>query len=123
VDSFPNSPAALELQGLIEMRMGQFTDAVHSYTHAAELDRSRPDPILGLAQAQFAVGMNKDAAANFETGIRRFPLDARLRAQYAAVLLKQSETGDTASEAKAEQLLRSALTGERQLDTGECGVA
>ncbi len=90
--------------------MGQFTDAVRSYTHAVELDRSRPGPILGLAQAQSAAGMSKDAAANFETGIRRFPRDARFKAQYASVLLKQSETGDdVASEAKAEQLLRSAL--------------
>jgi tetratricopeptide (TPR) repeat protein len=110
VNSFPNSAAALELQGLVETGMGQFTDAVRSYTHAVELDPSRPDGILGLAQAQFAAGMNKDAAANFETGIKRFPLDTRFKLQYAAVLQKQSETGDAASEAKAEQLLHSALT-------------
>ncbi len=110
VDVFPNSSAAFELQGLVEARMGQFTDAVRSYTRAVELDRSRPEPTLGLAQAQFAAGMRKDAAANFETGIKRFPRDARFKAQYAAVLLKQSETGDVALEAKAEQLLRSALT-------------
>jgi tetratricopeptide (TPR) repeat protein len=110
VDAFPNSAAAFELRGLVETRMGQFTDAVHSYTRAVELDGSSPEPILGLAQAQFAAGMSKDAAANFETGIKKFPRDARFKSQYAAALLKQSETGDIASEAKAEQLLRSALT-------------
>jgi tetratricopeptide (TPR) repeat protein len=110
VNMFPNSAAASELQGLVEVRMGQFTDAVRSYTRAVELDRSRPEPILELAQAQFAAGTSQDAAATFETGIKQFPRDARLKAQYGAALLKQSETGDVALEAKAEQLLRSALT-------------
>lgn len=110
VDAFPKSAAAFELRGLVETRMGQFTDAVRSYTRAMELDGSRPEPILGLAEAQFAAGMSKDAAANFEKGIKNFPRDARFKSQYAAALLKKSETGDVASEAKAEQLLRSALT-------------
>jgi tetratricopeptide (TPR) repeat protein len=107
--SFPNSAAAVELQGLVEMGVGQFTDAVRSYSRAVQLDASRPDGILGLAQAQFAAGMSKDAAANFEAGISRFPNDARFKAQYAVALLRQSETGDAPAEARAEQLLRSAL--------------
>ena len=74
-----------------------------------QLDPSRPDGILGLAQAQFAAGMSKDAAVNFEAGIRRFPKDARIKAQYAVALLRQSETGDATAETRAEQLLRSAL--------------
>jgi tetratricopeptide (TPR) repeat protein len=110
VDVFPNSAASIELRGLVETRMGQYTDAVRSYAHAVELEGSRPDLILGLAQAQFTAGMSKDAVANFETGIRKFPRDARFKSQYAAALLKQSEIGDIASEVKAEQLLRSALT-------------
>jgi tetratricopeptide (TPR) repeat protein len=107
--SFPGSAAAFELQGLVEMGVGQFTDAVRSYTRAVQLDASRPDGILGLAQAQFAAGVSKDAAANFEAGIRRFPKDARFKAQYAVALLRQSETGDALAEARAEQLLRSAM--------------
>ena len=107
--SFPGSAAAFELQGLVEMGVGQFTDAVRSYTRALQLDSSRPDAILGLAQAQFAAGMSKDAAANFEAGIRQFPKDARFKAQYAVALLRKSETGDTLAETRAEQLLRSAL--------------
>lgn len=107
--SFPNSAEAFELQGLVEMEVGQFTDAVRSYTRAVQLDPSRPDGILGLAQAQFAAGMSKDAAVKFEAGIRRFPKDARIKAQYAVALLRQSETGDAAAEARAEQLLRAAL--------------
>ncbi len=108
-DSFPNSAAAFELQGLVEMGVGQFTDAVRSYSRAVQLDASRPDGILGLAQAQFAAGMSKDAAANFEAGISRFPKDARFKVQYAVALLRQSETGDAPAEARAAHLLRSAL--------------
>jgi tetratricopeptide (TPR) repeat protein len=107
--SFPNSAEALELQGSVEMGMGQFTDAVCSYIRAVQLDVTRPDSILGLAQAQSAAGMSKDAAASFEAGMRRFPKDARFKTQYAAALLWQSETGDGTDQARAEQLLRSAL--------------
>ena len=108
-DTFPNSAAALELRGSVEMRMGQFTDSIGSYQKAIQLDPSRANSILGLAQAQYAAGISKDAYANFETGIKRFPKDARFPAQYAAVLLKQSETEDAATEMRADQLLRSAL--------------
>jgi len=107
--SFPNSAEALELQGLVETGLGQFTDAVRSYIRAVQLDVTRPDSILGLAQAQSAAGMSKDAAASFESGMRRFPKDARFNTQYAAALLWQSETGDGTDQARAEQLLRSAL--------------
>jgi tetratricopeptide (TPR) repeat protein len=107
--SFPTSAAAFELQGLAESGVGQFTDAVRSYARAVQLDASRPDSILGLAQSQFAAGMSGDAAANFEAGIRRFPKDARFKAQYAVALLRQSETGDATAAPRAEKLLRSAL--------------
>lgn len=107
--NFPTSATAFELRGQVEIGMGQFTDAIRSYTQATQLDSSRPDGILGLAEAQFAAGMTTEAVANFETGIKRFPRDPRFKVQYAAVLLKQSETGDPADETKAEQLLRSAL--------------
>lgn len=109
-DTFPSSAAAFELLGMVEMGMGQFTDAVRSYTQAMHLDTSRPDGILGLAQAQYAAGMTKNAAGNFETGLKRFPRDVRFKTLYASVLLRQAETGEVESEAKAEQLLRSALT-------------
>ena len=114
-EAFLNSVAAFELQGSVQTRMGQFTDAIGSYQKATQLDSSRADSILGLAQAQFAAGLNKDASVNFETGIKRFPKDARFPAQYAAALLKQSETGDAPTEIRAEQLLRSALAIDPKL--------
>jgi tetratricopeptide (TPR) repeat protein len=115
IKAFPNSAAAFELQGSVEVRIGQFTDAIRSYQKTIQLDPSRPNSILGLAQAQYAAGLTKDASASFEIGIKQFPRDARFPAQYAAALLKQSETGDIPSETRAEQLLRSALTIDPKL--------
>ncbi len=106
---FSNSAPAYELQGSVEAGMGQFTDAIRSYAQAVRLDPSRPDGILGLAHAQFAAGMSKDASTSFEAGIKKFPKDARFKTQYAVMLMKQSETGDASAEARAEQFLRSAL--------------
>jgi tetratricopeptide (TPR) repeat protein len=108
-DTFPASPAAFEMQGLAEMGMGQFTDAVRSYGRAVELDPSRPSGIVGLAQAQFAAGLTREARASFEAGIKRFPKDAHLQAEYATVLLKQAEGGDASAEAHAERWLRDAV--------------
>jgi cytochrome c-type biogenesis protein CcmH/NrfG len=97
------------MQGLAEMGMGQFTDAVRSYGRAVELDPSRPSGIVGLAQAQFAAGLTREARASFEAGIKRFPKDAHLQAEYATVLLKQAEGGDASAEAHAERWLRDAV--------------
>jgi tetratricopeptide (TPR) repeat protein len=107
--TFPQSAPAFELQGLVEMGVGQFTDAIRSYTQAVQIDPSRPDGILGLAQAQFIAGLSQDASASFETGLKKFPKDSRFKTQYAVMLLKQSETGDPTAETRAEQLLGSAL--------------
>lgn len=113
--AFPNSAAAYELQGLVEKEMGQFTDAIRSYSKAVQLDTTRPDGILGLAQVQSAAGLSKDAGASFESGIQKFPKDVSLKVEYAGVLLRQSETGDLAAQTHAEQLLRSALALDRSL--------
>jgi len=106
---FPNSAVAFEWQGSVETAMSQFTDAIGSYNQAMQLDSSRPDALLGLAQAQSGAGMSKDANANFESGLTKFPKDTRFKVRYAALLLKQSEGGDASVDGRAEQLLRSAL--------------
>jgi tetratricopeptide (TPR) repeat protein len=113
--AFPESAAALEFRGSVEGRMGQFTDAIRSYSQAAEIDSTSADGILGLAEAQSSAGMLKDARSNFEAGIRRFPKDARFKLQYAVMLLRQAETGDAPAETRAEQLLRSALAQDQSL--------
>jgi len=107
--AFPHSAGAFLLQGLVELKVGQFTDAVESYTHAFQLDSANPDASLGLAEAQFAAGMSKDATQTFEASTKQFPRDARFKLQYALILLKAAETGNATAEAHAEELLKSAL--------------
>jgi tetratricopeptide (TPR) repeat protein len=106
---FPNSARALALKGVVESKLGQFTDASASYSRALQLDASHPDTLLGLAQAQFSAGMKREASASFETGMKRFPHDARFKSQYAVMLLKQFDSGDRAAGTRAEGLLKSAL--------------
>jgi cytochrome c-type biogenesis protein CcmH/NrfG len=89
--------------------MSQFTDAIQSYTHAMQIDPSTPGALLGLAQAQASAGLTKEAYKNFEAGLKKFSEDARFRTSYAAVLLKQADSGDTQAEVRAKQLLREAL--------------
>jgi tetratricopeptide (TPR) repeat protein len=107
--TFPNSAAAYELRGVVEKEMGQFTDAVEAYAKSVRIEPLRPDPLVGLAQSQAAAGMIKEAKASFETGIRKFPKDARFKAEFGVMLVAQSEAGDATAEARASQLLRSAL--------------
>jgi tetratricopeptide (TPR) repeat protein len=113
--AFPNSAKIFELQGSVEMNMGQFADAAHSYSHAVELDTSRAESLLGLAQAQFSAGTTKEATANLEAGIKRFPKDARFKLLYGSLLLKDAEASGGKADSRAEEMLRSALALDHSL--------
>ena len=106
---FPNSADTFELQGSIEAKMRQFADARRSYSRAVELDATRPDGLLGLAQAQFASGNRKQAIDSLEAGVKRFPRDSRFPVLYASVLLKEAETSGSQVDRRVEEMLRSAL--------------
>jgi tetratricopeptide (TPR) repeat protein len=107
--AFPNSAPLFELQGSVESKMGQFADAVHSYSRATELEPSRADAALGLAQAQFSAGNSEAATASLDSAIKRFPKDPRFKATYASVLLKEAETGNAHADKRAEEMLYAAL--------------
>jgi tetratricopeptide (TPR) repeat protein len=113
--AFPNSAKLFDLQGSIETNTGQFADAVHSFSHAVELDPSRAESLLGLAQAQFSAGIAKEATANLEAGIRRFPKDARFKLLYGSFLLKEAETSGARANSRAEEMFRSALALDHSL--------
>jgi tetratricopeptide (TPR) repeat protein len=133
--AFPNSSPALLFKGEAELKVGQFTDAVDSYSAAFHLDSPDPDANLGLAEAQFAAGRAKDATASFEAGMGRFPKDARFPLQYALMLLREADTGNATAGPHAEELLKSALAldhslaeahyqlGEIALKKGQAGEA
>ncbi len=113
--AFPDSPRTFLMRGSIELKMSQFTDAIASYTRVVQLDPAGPDGTLGLADAQFAAGMNKEASASFEAALKQFPKDARFKLQYALMLLKEAETGNALAETRSEELLKSALALDRSL--------
>jgi tetratricopeptide (TPR) repeat protein len=113
--AFPNSAKLFDLQGSIETNTGQFADAVHSFSHAVELDPSRAESLLGLAQAQFSAGIAKEATANLEAGIRRFPKDAHFKLMYGSFLLKEAETSGARANSRAEEMFRSALALDHSL--------
>lgn len=107
--ALPKSAPMFERQGFLETRMGQFADAIGSYSRAVQLDPSRASGVLGLAQAQFSGGKVKEATASLGAASERFPKDARFRVLYASVLLKEEEGGDPQAERRADGMLRSAL--------------
>jgi tetratricopeptide (TPR) repeat protein len=107
--ALPNSPRAFAMRGSIEMQTSQFTNAVASYRRAKEVGATGADAALGLADAELAADMTKESHADFEAGIQQYPKDARFRVHYALALLKGAETGDSRVEARAEELLRSAV--------------
>ena len=106
---FPNSAPIFNLRGLVESRRLQFTDAIHSYAHAVEVDGGNVDSRLGLARAQVSAGLISDATLTFNAAIQRFPKDARLKVGYAELFLKLGEAGDAVANARAEKMLRLAL--------------
>lgn len=108
-ERFPKSAQALLLKGSIELNISQFPDAIASYSRVIELDKNSSDGRLGLAEAQSATGMADKAKASFKAGIKQFPKDARFKVQYALLLLKEAETGDSSAEAQAEELLKAAV--------------
>jgi cytochrome c-type biogenesis protein CcmH/NrfG len=95
--------------------MGQFADAIHSYSRAVELDPLRAEGLLGLAEAQASAGHEGEATGTLDAALQRFPKDARIKVLYASVLLKEGEASDAQANQRAEQMLRSALALDTSL--------
>jgi Flp pilus assembly protein TadD len=89
------------------MKMNQFTDAVHSYSRAVELDPKSLDAEVGLASAKWAAGMRAQADAEFQALLKRRPGEASVCEAYAISLLTGSD--DTSIEQRAETLLKRAI--------------
>ncbi len=109
VQVLPNSANLYKLKGLIELKLQFFKDAIASYGRASALDPSSSDSDLGLAVAQWTSGLVSDAVRTFERGLERFPRDPSHYTEYARMILKTAEPGDTAAESRAVSLLQSAI--------------
>src|SRR5215471_7401028 len=101
-NALPNSARAFAMRGAIEMQASQFSNAVESYRRANELDSALADAALGLANAEFAADMKKDAVNFFKVGIQKFPKDARFALYYALMLSKEADNGDSMAGHHAE---------------------
>ena len=115
LERIPSSFPLHMLKGMIETRQGYYNEAVKSYGRAVELDPQAPEANRGLAKAQLRAGLSSQAAATFETGLKRFPRDALHYQEYALMLLKAAEAGDVAAESRALSLLESALAIDSSL--------
>jgi tetratricopeptide (TPR) repeat protein len=115
LERIPSSFPLYMMKGLIETRQGYYNDAVKSYGRAVELNPQAPEANRGLAKAQLRAGLGSQAAATFETGLKRFPRDAAHYQEYALMLLKAADGGDVAAESRAVSLLESALAIDSSL--------
>ena len=113
--AFPDSSRVFLSKGSVELGVGDFTDAVRSFTRASELDPSSPEAAIGLARAQANRGMTEQAKAILYGAIGRFPEKAHFELELGQLLLKDAETGDKSAEVKAEKLFHSALAHDNKL--------
>jgi tetratricopeptide (TPR) repeat protein len=106
----PDSCNGYLLKGMAQLQLGEYTDAVDSYTRAALLDPTVPEARVGLASAQSSAGMTAAAGQTFAENLKLFPRDANNCQEYGRFLLKQAETGDRTAEARAIAVLDKAAS-------------
>jgi len=102
----PNDARPWVWKGHLSLRKNQYKDAIESYTHARQLDRSNADAILGIATVYFVAGENAAAIAQYRAGMVSFPNDARFYIACAETLLASPDSLRLQDE--AENLLRKA---------------
>lgn len=107
VNDFPRSEPAYRIKGLVQMKMDQFTDAVHSYSRAVELDPASLDSKVGLASARWAAGMHAQSETEFQRLIKQYPREAVIYETFGTLLLDSAT--DDAMESRAVALLKTAV--------------
>jgi len=107
VDIFPRSEPAYRIKGLVQMKMDQFTDAVHSYSRAVERDPASLDSKVGLASARWAAGMRAHSDAEFQSLMKQYPREAVIYETFGTLLLDSAT--DDAMESRAVALLKTAV--------------
>ena len=103
----PNDARPWVWKGNVDLNRNAYEDAMRSYRHAAKLDSSNADAIVGVAAAYFVTGQSDAAIAEYKAGIARFPNDARFYVAYAEMLLASPDS--LKLQAQAESLLQRAL--------------
>lgn len=107
--ALPGSVPLLEFRGILEMTLGHYLDAVHTYQHAATLQPDSARIHLNLALSQAASGDLDSSFASFEAGMLRFPEHARHCLEYGRLLLAQRNSGDDPIHVRAAALIQKAM--------------
>jgi len=103
----PNDARPWVWKGNIGVRRNSPKDAMDSYRHAAKLDKSNADAVLGIATVFFVTGQSDEAIAEYKAGIERFPNDARFYVACAEMLLNSADSLRLYTQ--AERLLQKAV--------------
>jgi tetratricopeptide (TPR) repeat protein len=103
----PNDARPWVWKGHVALQANAYKDAIESYTHAGELDKSNPDAFLGVATVYFILGQNDAAIAQYKKGIGKFPADARFYIGCAETLLASPDSRKLQPE--ATNLLENAV--------------
>ncbi len=115
VTRFPDSAPAHIMLGLFLTRNQENVAAVAAYARAAALDPQSPEASVGLAIAQSAAGLNPEAKATFESGLKKFPADATHRVAYGTLLAKLEDPAAAAMFQSALKLDPSLAEAHYQL--------
>jgi Flp pilus assembly protein TadD len=105
-EAFPRSEAAYRAEGMLEMKLDLFTDAVRSYSRAVDLNPKSLGASVGLASAKWSAGMRDKAETEFHTLLNRHPRDASVYEAYGTALLNGAT--DDATQGRAAALLEKA---------------
>jgi tetratricopeptide (TPR) repeat protein len=105
----PDSYRGHRLKALVELKMGRVNDAQSLYQRAVELNPADAQAITGLATAQLDKGDARQAEETLKRGIDRLPREALLYQAYGSMLLWGEGANNSASEARAAELLRKAI--------------
>jgi tetratricopeptide (TPR) repeat protein len=103
----PNDARPWVWKGKVSLRTNAYKAAIESYAHAAKLDGSNADAVLGAAAVHFVAGQSDAAIAEYKAGIVRFPNDPRFYIACAEMLLGSPDA--LKLQAEAESLLQKAV--------------
>jgi tetratricopeptide (TPR) repeat protein len=107
IEIAPNDARPWVWKGNVSVRTNAAKDAMESYRHAAKLDSSNADAILGVAVVHFIAGQSDAAIAEYKAGIARFPNDARFYIGCAEMFLASPDS--LKLQTQAESLLQKAV--------------
>ncbi len=105
----PDSYRGNRLKALVEIKMGRVNDAESHYRKAVQLNPADAQAITGLATAQLDKGNAPEAEETLKKAIDRLPREALLYQAYGSMLLWGEGANNSASEARAVELLRKAI--------------